>query len=173
MPLTTPAIQLEFLPYTRIFLYLTGFSSVWKRTPYIRVLSPFWPDLFVNVCHKCVLFLVSFSRSDTNVFCFSCHSADQTQIVRQFASCFNFPLKHVSVYHIVDLEWYKHRWSYNWGPCLWRDAIFHFVINMILRRRTKHSDFWTEIWRNMWYAYHLKVSVLHGVVSKIFLKSIS
>jgi len=43
------AIQLEFLPYRRIFVYLTGFSSVWKRTPYIGILSPFWPDL-VSQC---------------------------------------------------------------------------------------------------------------------------
>jgi len=44
-----PAIHLEFLPHPRIFVYLTGFSSVWKRTPYVVILSPFWPDL-VSQC---------------------------------------------------------------------------------------------------------------------------
>jgi hypothetical protein len=115
-----PAIQLEFLSYSRIFVYLTALSSLWKRTPCIVVLS--------FLTWSCL------SMYTANMFCFSCHSADVTQIVRQFASCFNFPFQHVSVYHIVDLEWYIHRWSYNWGPCLWRDAVFHFVISTTLRQ---------------------------------------
>jgi len=72
-----PAVQLEFLQYPRIFIYLTDFSFVWKWTPYRGVLSCF--DLiFSDLVHrKYVLFLVSFSRCDTNL--------------RQFASCLNFP----------------------------------------------------------------------------------
>jgi hypothetical protein len=61
-----PAIQLEFLQYPRIFVYLTGFSSVWKRTPYTGILSSFDLTFSDLVRRKYVLFLVSFSRCDTN-----------------------------------------------------------------------------------------------------------
>lgn len=61
-----PAIQLELLQYPRIFVYLTGFLSVWKRTPYRGILSSFYLNFSDLVCRKYVLFLVSFSRCDTN-----------------------------------------------------------------------------------------------------------
>jgi len=61
-----PGIQLGFLPLPRIFVYLSDFSSVWKKKALCRNLPLFDLIISVSVHRKYVLFLVSFGRCDTN-----------------------------------------------------------------------------------------------------------